>query len=234
MERSVRVRIPVLRTLLTGALLLVLVCAFLAFAPQRAEAATPDDSTYYAQVKYYDSIQMKYVVQHGIDEYWTTTGDIPIGGFIDGSGTRILDQAYCVDATVAFHSASETSTAWPSGVTTDTTNPGYVVVSPLAVSPNVRANLPSLYWLAVNGFRGERGGANNLADIRQRYAALETQYGTPIDETIAIMATKAAVWNFTDPTFALLSTSLTKDPANPTPAEAARYKLMVALMRNLV
>ncbi|MDR2587474.1 MAG: hypothetical protein LBC23_04345, partial [Coriobacteriales bacterium] len=39
---------------------------------------------------------------------------------------------------------------------------------------------------------------------------------------------------FTDPTFALLSTSLTKDPANPTPAEAARYKLMVALMRNLV
>jgi hypothetical protein len=109
-----------------------------------------------------------------------------------------------------------------------------VVVSPLAVSDSVRANLPSLYWLAVNGFRGERGGVNNLADIRTRYAALETQYGTPIDETIAIMATKVAVWNFTDSTFALLSTSLVPDPANPTPTQLARYKLMVALVKSMV
>jgi LPXTG-motif cell wall-anchored protein len=102
------------------------------------------------------------------------------------------------------------------------------------VSDSVRANLPSLYWLAVNGFRGERGGVNNLADIRSAYADLEAHYGTPIDETIAIMATKAAVWNFTDPTFALLSTSLDPDPANATATQKARYELMVALMKRLV
>jgi LPXTG-motif cell wall-anchored protein len=201
---------------------------------QRAEAAGPESNPYTAVVQYYDSIQMKYIVQHGIDEYWTTTGDIPIGGFVDGgSGLNLIDQAYCVDAKVVFHGSSETQTTWPSGVTTDTT-PGYVVASPLAVSDSVRANLPSLYWLAINGFNGQRGGTNNLADIRANYAALETLYGTPIDETIAIMATKAAVWRYTDPTFALLSTSLVPDPANPTPTQKARYELMVALMKDLV
>jgi LPXTG-motif cell wall-anchored protein len=212
---------------------LLLAFALLMFGAQKAEAAGPEPSTYTAVVQYYDTIQMKYIVQHGIDDYWTTTGDIPIGGFIDGSGFNLIDQAYCVDAKVVFHSSPETQTTWPSGVTTDTT-PGYVVASPLAVSDNVRANLPSLYWLAVNGFNGQRGGVNNLADIRANYAALEAQYGTPIDETIAIMATKAAIWHYTDPTFAMLSTSLVPDPANPTPEQKARYELMVALMKDLV
>jgi hypothetical protein len=222
------------RTVLAAALLLALAAAVLAATPREARAADADPNTYYAEVQYYDNIQMRYIVQHGIDEYWTTTGDIPIGGFIDGSGNQLLDQAYCVDATVAFHGSTETQTSWPHGVTTDTTAQGYVVASPLAVSANVRANLPSLYWLAVNGFRGERGGANNTADIRVRYAALEGRYGTPIDDTIAIMATKAAVWSFTDPTFALLSTSLVPDTANPTAEQKARYGLMVALMKGLV
>jgi hypothetical protein len=222
-----------MRGMLTAALTLLLAFMVLALSPQRAEAAGPDKA-YTAEVKYYDSIQMKYIVQHGIDDFWTTTGDIPIGGFVDGgTGFSLIDQAYCVDAKVVFHGSSETTTTWPSGVTTDTT-PGYVVASPLAVSDSVRANLPSLYWLAVNGFRGERGGTNNLADIRAAYAGLETKYGTPIDETIAIMATKAAVWRYTDPTFALLSTSLVPDPANPTPQQQARYELMVELMRELV
>jgi hypothetical protein len=240
MERLVFARS--VRTARWGALRVVLVVASLLFVsgfllmacPREAQAASADSNTYYAEVKYYDGIQMKYIVRHGIDEYWTTTGDIPIGGFIDGTGNQLIDQAYCVDATVAFHGSDETETSWPSGVTTDTTTAGYVVASPLAVSDGVRANLPSLYWLAVNGFRGVRGGANNLADIRAEYADLETQYGTPIDETIAIMATKAAVWNFTDPTFALLSTSLNPDPANPTAEQKARYELMIALMKHLV
>ncbi|MDR3136047.1 MAG: thioester domain-containing protein [Coriobacteriales bacterium] len=235
--RACSTRRYTMRVLLTALLALALVAGCLALAPREVQAAadsSADDHVYYAQVKYYDHIQMRYVVQHGIDEYWTTTGDIPIGGFIDGSGTRLLDQAYCVDATVAFHSSAETKTTYPSGVTTDTTNAGYVVASPLAVSPNVRTNLPSLYWLAVNGFRGERGATNNLASIRAAYADLETRFGTPIDDTIAIMATKAAVWNFTDPTFALLSTSLVANPAKPTETEKARYQLMVALMSRLV
>ncbi|MDR1359127.1 MAG: Cys-Gln thioester bond-forming surface protein [Coriobacteriales bacterium] len=215
----------------TIALLLALVC--LTLSAPRAEAADPETEPFTAVVKYYDSIQMKYVVQHGIDEFWTTTGDIPIGGFVNNSGLQLMDQAYCVDATVIFHSSPETQHSWPSGVTTDTT-PGYVVASPLALSDNVRANLPSLYWLTINGFNGDRNGVNNLAAIRSRYAALETKYGTPIDTTIAIMATKAAVWRYTDPTFALLSTSLTPDPSNPTPAQKARYELMIELMRDLV
>ncbi|MDR2672208.1 MAG: thioester domain-containing protein [Coriobacteriales bacterium] len=216
--------------------LLLAVASYAVNPPPRALAADPDTDSYTAVVKYYDNIQMKYIVQHGIDEWWTTTGDIPIGGFTDPSqpGVQLIDQAYCVDATVAFHSSDDTSTTWPAGVTTDTA-PGYVVVSPLAVSDSVRANLPSLYWLAVNGFRGERGTTNNnLADIQAAYANLESQYGTQIDETIAIMATKAAIWRYTDPTFALLSTSLTADPENPTPTEHARYQLMIALMRALV
>jgi hypothetical protein len=217
--------------------LLLLLAAGLLLTPQRearAEGTNADTNTYFAEVRYYDSIQMKYVVQHGIDQYWTTTGDIPIGGFIDGTGNQLLDQAYCVDATIPFHGSSETKTTWPRGVTTDTTTQGYVVASPLAVSESVRANLPSLYWLAVNGFRGELKGDNNLADIRNRYAGLEGHYGTTIDATIAVMATKAAVWNFTDPTFALLSTSLIRDTAHPTAEEKARYQLMVALIRSLV
>jgi hypothetical protein len=216
-------------------LVCVLAAAFLAVTPPReAQAAGADTNTYYAEVKYYDNIQMKYIVQHGIDEYWTTTGDVPIGGFLDGSGNQLLAQAYCVDAKVAFHGSAETKTTWPKNVTTDTTTNGYVVASPLAVSDSVRANLPSLYWLAVNGFRGELNGANNLADIRARYAALENNYKTSIDATIAVMATKAAVWNFTDPTFALLSTSLVPHPDKATDTQKARYRLMVALMKKLV
>jgi hypothetical protein len=127
LARSARIaRWGALRVVLAVASLLFVSGFLLMACPREAQATSADSNTYYAEVKYYDGIQMKYIVRHGIDEYWT-----------------------------------------------------------------------------------------------------------PIDETIAIMATKAAVWNFTDQTFALLSTSLNPDPANPTAEQKARYELMVALMKHL-
>jgi hypothetical protein len=201
---------------------------FIAQTAQPAYAAT--EGPYTVDVHYSDNIQMKYVVRYGIDDWWTGAGDIPLGGAVDGN-TKITDQLYCVDATVHFHSAPGTTTSSPGGVTTDTA-PGYAISTPFTLSDNVRENLGELYWLTVNGYHG--ANSDNTADIRAKYSSLETKYGTPIDSTIAVMATKAAIWHFTDPTFALLSTSLTKDPSNPTPTEKARYELMVALMKQMI
>jgi hypothetical protein len=191
------------------------------------------DSSYTVVVKYYDSIQMRYIVQHGLDDWWTGAGDVPVGGLKTApNGTQLIDQIYCVDAKVGFHGYTGTVTSYPGGTTTDTTD-GYTVAAPTTLSDAVSSNLSYLYWLTVNGFRGTLT-SNNLADIRTRYAALEAQYGVPIDSTIAIMATKAAMWKFTDPTFALLSTSLNPNPANPTPTQKARYELMLALVKSMV
>jgi hypothetical protein len=217
-------------------ILLVVMVAFVSMPPITVHAA--GDIDYTVVVEYRDSVQMQYIVRHGIDDWWTGRGDVPIGGVSATIGGGVLSQqVYCIDAKVAFHSEVGKvggGTSYSGVVTTDTA-PGYAVASPLVLSDTVRANLPSLYWLAMNGFNGDFDGVNNLSSIQSTYGALSSLHGgEPIDATIALMATKAAMWHFTDPTFALLSTSLNPIPANATLTQKNRYELMVNLMKAMI
>ncbi|MDR2136756.1 MAG: Cys-Gln thioester bond-forming surface protein, partial [Synergistaceae bacterium] len=188
-------------------------------------------------MKYYDSIQIQYLVEHAPGTLDAVTGDIPIGG-IEG----VIDQLYCVDARVPFHSYADTHdmTTWPGGVTTDRV-PNYRPATPLALSDSARANLNQLHWVVLNGFHGtgynaktKKFGTSNLDVVRPKYVELETRYGTDIDDVIALMATKVAVWHFSNPSFLLLSSSLQKDPSRTQTENENRYKLMIALYKTLV
>jgi hypothetical protein len=150
---------------------LTLSCAFSAHA-------APNDGPYWTQLKYYDSIQIRYMVEHVPGTLDAVTGDIPIGG-LSGSkdGTDcVIQQLYCVDARVPFHSyaAKGGYTTWPKGVTTDTV-PNYQPATPLVLSDAARANLNQIYWVVINGFHGTGYDAktqafenSNTEDIRAK------------------------------------------------------------------
>ncbi|MDR0758029.1 MAG: thioester domain-containing protein, partial [Tannerella sp.] len=197
-------------------LFLVALGACLLTFPEEVKAA-PDTASYRLIVQYFDSIQIKYIVRHGLDEWWTTIGDVPIGVAKGGNNDSVTGQIYCIDATVPFHSYSGVKTSWPDGVTTDSVR-NYVVATPFQYSDALRTNLDAILWLTVNGYTG-----HNLT-------AIQGNYGTNIDSTIALMATKIAIWHYTNERdFSLASTSLdTKDPARA----AVMRQLVDALIRD--
>ncbi|MDR1602622.1 MAG: thioester domain-containing protein, partial [Tannerella sp.] len=197
-------------------LFLTVLGACLLFAPPEVKAA-PDPVSYRLIVQYFDGIQIKYTVRHGLDEWWTTTGDIPIGVAKIGVGDSATGQIYCIDATVPFHSYSGVITTRPGGVTTDSVK-NYVVATPFQYSDALRANLKEIQWLTVNGYTG-----HNLLAIQTAYGHLGA-----IDDTIALMATKIAIWHYTNERdFSVLTTSL-----HNTPREALMFELMEALIRD--
>jgi hypothetical protein len=204
------------------------------FTPHQAFADPADQEAgpYTVVLSYEDDIQMKYVIRHGYDDWWSGAGDIPLGGVGPRGAGATVSQLYCVDATVAYHSYAGTQTSWVPGTGTTDTTGNYAVATPTALSDAARANLGELYWLTINGYAGTQASLDALV---AKYGYLSASYGNqPITRTIAIMSTKTAVWHFTDPTFALLSTSLTKDPSNPTPTERNNYELMIALEKAMV
>ncbi|MDR1408204.1 MAG: thioester domain-containing protein [Tannerella sp.] len=187
-------------------------------APAVAKA-TPDSAHYRVVVQYFDTIQIKYKVLHGIDDWWTTVGDIPIGVALNiGNNDSITGQLYCVDATVPFHSYSETRTTWPAGVTQDEVK-DYVVAEPFELSDDVQAKLKEIQWLTIKGYTGLN---LNLAAVQSTFGL--ALGGAIIDSTIALMATKIAIWHYANPSFTLLSTSI-EDPVRE-----QRMKDLVNLM----
>ena len=224
--------------LLVFALVLVLGCA-----PAMPAAAA--DGPYWVEMKYYDSVQIKYKVEHVPGTLDTVTADIPIGGI-----AGVIDQLYCSDAIVPFHPYASKGgyTSWPGGVTTDKV-PNYQPATPHVLSDTARANLNQLYWLVINGFHGTgynaktqkfatsntSTGDSDHQSIRSRYASLEGgDPGQQIDEVIALMATKTAIWHFSNPSFILLSSSLETDSSRTQLANQNRHKLMLKLYDALV
>ncbi|MDR2664658.1 MAG: thioester domain-containing protein, partial [Oscillospiraceae bacterium] len=200
--------------------ILALIAAFAlllpVLAPPAAIAASPDANTFTVKLAYSDSVQMTYLSPTHPD--WTT-GDVPIGGAWLGD-QLVIDQVYCVDAVVPFASYAKSGSDGASrqiqGAEVLDTVPNYVAVSPDKLPDAQRACWDELVWILQNGFSGV---AYSALDRMNRAFPLADSSGTPLPEfgwEVAVMATKAAVWHFTNDTAvgstSFLSLGLT-DPA---------------------
>jgi pilin isopeptide linkage protein len=212
----------------------------LAPAPANGEdlGTNADKNTYTVVLRYDDNIQLRY--QHkevGIDGYWVGVGDVPLGG-ATLNGVPVIPQLYCVDAQARFHSYAvdgmDGSTG--GGSYAYDTVPNYVAVSPENLPAHLQGHWNELSWLVVNGYSDEA----SLKDLNARYSGdnkLSDGYGDlpAITYDVAVMATKAAVWHYTNPDVAYLSTNfLAKSNGNPNSANGIKHRQFVALMGALV
>ncbi|MDR1245429.1 MAG: Cys-Gln thioester bond-forming surface protein [Clostridiales Family XIII bacterium] len=209
----------------------------------------PDANDYDVVLRYLDTIQIDYIHKNGDTlKPGDTVADIPIGGAWIG-GERLISQIYCVDAVVPFHSRVTGvsgivgSTTYPLGQTTDTVE-GYVAVSPDNLKGVLKAHWNELLWLVINGYSGNYGaGATNesVIALNNRYPNLSDNIGPLgrigghlIPEDVAIMATKVAVWHFTNPDVAYLSTSFLKNSKGKSGSpDGIKHRQFVALLKRL-
>jgi TQXA domain-containing protein len=222
-----------------GTLLLAAVWLLILLSP--AALADADTNTYTVVLQYNDNVQLRYLHSEGIDEWWTTTGDVPLGG-ARLNGDLVIPQLYCVDAQVPFHSYVDDmggSTTYPGGRTTDTV-PDYVAVSPNEMPLVLHGHWNELSWLVMNGYSddyNDNSDNDSLADLNTSYPTLSDTIGslTPITKDVAVMATKAAVWHYTNPDVAFVSTNfLDRSNGNPNSANGIKHRQFVALMKALV
>ncbi|MDR1156751.1 MAG: Cys-Gln thioester bond-forming surface protein [Oscillospiraceae bacterium] len=206
-----------------------------------AEAA-PDANDYTAVLRYDDKIQILYSHRAGagLDDWWTGRGDIPLGG-VELNGQTVIGQIYCVDAAVPFHSyATGTvntdaggSSRYESGYTTDRV-PGYVSASPEQIPNALKVHWNELLWLVVNGYAGT---SESVAALNSRFDDLADSLGplTGIKMETAVMATKAAIWHYTNPDVVYFSTSfLDASGGNPLSAKGIQHRQFAALMARLI
>ena len=192
--------------------------AVTAISPALAETG----GSYTATVRYYDSVAITYNLYYPSGGVWMGAGDIPLGG------AGMAGQIYCADPFVAFHSMA--SSSWED-TTTDRMD-GYVVAAPWAVSGAMKQNGDAVRWLVLNGYRGEynyRG--DDDAESKESVARLQGLYPNigAIDKTIAVMATKVAVWKvLAGDNFEIVGTSLNAD------REAAFFALAEAMAADAV
>ncbi|MDR2770441.1 MAG: thioester domain-containing protein, partial [Clostridiales Family XIII bacterium] len=212
-------------------------CAGLLFSAVAFAAGGPDANSYKVELRYDDNIQINY--QHpDVDGWWRGDGDIPLGGAALSNGSAI-SQLYCVDATVPFHSRVGPMggvTSSSGGKTVDTV-PNYVAVSPDKLPEALKANWSELLWLVINGY----SDAASLSDMRTRYANLSDLINPTsgslanFDYAVAVMATKVAIWHFTNPNVAYYSTSfLKKSKGDPQSTDGIKHRQFVALTKRLV
>ncbi|MDR2133346.1 MAG: Cys-Gln thioester bond-forming surface protein [Clostridiales Family XIII bacterium] len=224
----------------------VLLAALLPRAAAPAFAAdVVDTNKYTVKLSYDDNIQINYQHREGvaIDDWWRGNGDIPLGGASLGGAAGAIPQLYCVDAAVPFHSrvsAMGGASAWQGGKSTDTV-PNYVVASPETLPDKLKTHWNELAWLAVNGY----SDSASLTAMRTRYSNLADNTGSlkDFDYDVAVMATKVAVWHFTNPDVAYFSTNFfaksimeankTKKPPQDTPS-GVKHRQFVALAKRLV
>ena len=165
---------------------ILVVCMLTGILAVSASAGAPGES-YTATVKYYDDVMITYSLDYPSGGSWNGNGDIPIGG------TSIASQLYCADPFVAFHSMAEVS--W-----TDTTTDkvaGYVVAAPWAVSAAMRQSYDAVRWIVLNGYHGAYNhGRDDDDESKESVAWLQGLYpdAGAIDKTVALMATKVAIW----------------------------------------
>ncbi|MDR1605372.1 MAG: Cys-Gln thioester bond-forming surface protein [Gracilibacteraceae bacterium] len=201
--------------------------------------AAPDANSYTVVLRYDDNIQLRY--QHGsADEQWITTGDVPLGGAHLGGaeGALAIPQIYCVDAAVPFHSyaasgAGGSSSGWLNGATTDIV-PNYVAAAPDQVPAVLGAHWRELEWVVMNGYQGSE---QSLAAMNALFPALADSGGAlgAFGADVAVTATKAAVWHFTNPDVVYLSTGfLRKSGGDPTSVNGVKHRQFSALFDALV
>jgi hypothetical protein len=183
-------------------------------SPVFAAEGSVDDNKYTVVLRYDDNVQINY--QHidpaGLDEWWRGAGDIPIGG-ASLNGDLAISQLYCVDAAVPFHSKVADmggATTRPGNKTTDTV-PDYVAVAPDTLPDALRLHWNELSWLMLNGY-SDAASVNALndryKDLKDKTAGLgQNNSSHSIPDDVALMATKVAVWHFTNPEVAYYSTS---------------------------
>ncbi|MCL1848280.1 MAG: Cys-Gln thioester bond-forming surface protein [Clostridiales bacterium] len=183
-----------------GLVMLMLVSTFGSTLPAFAGSG---DGPYTVTVRYYDSIQVTYIGTDFAGGAWESRGDVPIGG------TEVAAQAYCVDPFVSFHKLADT-TGWDSvlGATVDAKG-GYAAAAPWNASVALQQYGDAVRWLVLNGYRGDF-----LADDQASQDSVDRLQGLygyvgDIDKTIALMATKIAIWKaVTNDRVDVVSTSL--------------------------
>ncbi|MDR1571687.1 MAG: Cys-Gln thioester bond-forming surface protein [Clostridiales Family XIII bacterium] len=227
------------RTLATA---VAFACA-LALLPLPVFADTgPDATKYTVRLRYDDSVQIFYSHRLGvdIDGWWTGWGDIPLGGAWIGNN-QAIPQIYCVDAAVPFHSYA---TSQDNIGGTDSSKPGghdvvlnYVSVSPEHLPQALKSHWNELSWLAVNGY----SDADSLAALNAAYPDLADNLGAlgsgashPITTDVAIMATKVAVWRFTNPDVAYYSTGYLMKSTGAYSDGGIKHRQFAALTEALV
>ncbi|MDR1330435.1 MAG: Cys-Gln thioester bond-forming surface protein [Oscillospiraceae bacterium] len=219
------------RKILATAIAIAVAASVLPALPASAEE-NPDANTYTVALHYDDNIQLKYI-HPGADEWLSTTGDVPLGGATQAGGASV-PQLYCADAGVPFHpyaaSGADSSTSgWPQGDTV----PNYVAVSPDNLPDILHGHWNELTWLVLNGYSDD----SSLVSLNAMYPALSDGIGplSPITYDVAVMATKAAVWHYTNPTVMFLSTNfLIESKGDPESPSGIKHRQFAALMAALV
>ncbi|MDR0424901.1 MAG: thioester domain-containing protein, partial [Clostridiales Family XIII bacterium] len=186
------------------ALAVCLICGQIA-----AVHAVPDSTMYTLVLQYNDAIQLTYAHGQG-GEHWETTGDVPLGGaHINGKdGPLVLPQIYCADAEVPFHPYANggrggSSSEWIKGVLTDIV-PNYVSVAPDQAPATLKAHWRQLEWVIVNGYQGTKESTDRM-NGKFKLSDAGGALG-PFGYDVAVTATKAVVWHFTNPDVKFLST----------------------------
>ena len=191
------------------------------------------NDTYIATVRFDDNVQITYALTYPSNDIWSGSADVPIGSMGNGA----FDQIYCVDPFVPFHSRADDS-YWDNShkVTVDEKD-GYTVAAPWIVSPALNQNYDAVRWIVLNGYRGSYYDRATDPESLASTAHLKALYLnnpsypniTVIDETIALMATKLAIWKvLVGDSIVVIRTSL-DNAQNP-----ARRQSMDALVQALI
>jgi len=182
-------------------------------------------------LSYYDPIQITYTINYPASSdkgVWTGAEDVPIGGVgvpdaanQFGISPYLASQVYCVDPFTAFHSrvgglGGQFQWNYGTGGMADTVA-GYVSAAPWVMSGAMQTYGPAVAWVATNGYRGTFNyGKTDDAESQASVARLQAMFpnvGT-IDKTIAVMATKVAIWKLVaGDSVTVQSTTLDGDPA---------------------
>jgi hypothetical protein len=220
------------------ALAICLICGLIFTSPSPVIALT-DDNMYTIVLSYDDNIQLTY--QHLTDGYLeTTTGDVPVGGaYLDYGGPNqklALAQVYCAAASVPFHSRVGSvggGTTWSGGLTIDTA-PNYAAVVPEQVPAVLGAHWRELEWVVLNGYQGTPASLTAMNNLFPNL--IDNGLNLPdFDKDVAVMATKAAVWHFTNPDVVFTNTGfLSKSAGNPNSSYGIKHRQFIALLDALI
>ena len=189
-------------------------------------------------LSYYDPIQITYTISYPASsdkDNWTGPEDVPIGGVgvPDPANQFAISpyaatQVYCVDPFTAFHSrvgGLGGDFQWNTGTggMADTVT-GYVSAAPWVMSGAMQTYGAAVGWVATNGYRGTFNyGKTDDAESQASVARLQAMFPTigTIDKTIAVMATKVAIWKLVaGNSVTVLSTTLDGNPARKATFEA--------------
>ncbi|MCL1876763.1 DUF5979 domain-containing protein [Candidatus Saccharibacteria bacterium] len=204
---------------LTVATLIIGVAVLAGLNSKPADAADPQ-GPYTATLRYYDDVQITYTLNYPSGGVWSGSADIPVGGM----GT--FSQVYCVDPFVAFHSRADSSGWDATARATTDVKTGYAAATPWTVSTAMRGSSDAVRWLVLNGYRGDYLANDTVSRVSvARLNSLYPGIGT-IDKTIALMATKVAIWKtLVGDNVTILKTSLDSTPAKKSTFNALVQRL---------